>query len=114
MHRAKILEQLIALRQAEKFAESEWEERGLNPSESSITDKMRQLTDRCLDELIKDVKDGASEQQVQATLVGGLNRFGALDFDTEEREFIADKFHEIGRAAGVDLGKNIQQWFYGS
>ena len=43
-----------------------------------------------------------------------LSKFNKLDYDTEEKEFICDLFHEIATTINVDFKDNLNKWLYGS
>jgi hypothetical protein len=106
-------ERLTSLREKKKFTDSDWEKRGLNPSDSEIVNEMIHLTDICLDELLVDVKSNPSEKQLRKTLTKGLKRFKANRYDTEEKEFICDEFQKIGSILGLNIADNLNDWLYG-
>ena len=107
------IERLTSLRKKKKFTDSDWEKRGLNPSDSEIVNEMIHLTDICLDELLVDVKSNPSEKQLRKTLTNGLKRFKANRYDTEEKEFIGDEFQKIGSILGLNIADNLNDWLYG-
>ena len=74
---------------------------------------MIHLTDACLDGLLRDLKSGETQEQVRKTLIEGLEKFRASDYDTEEREFIVDEFHEIASILGLDISDDLNRWLYG-
>jgi DNA-directed RNA polymerase subunit M/transcription elongation factor TFIIS len=43
-----------------------------------------------------------------------LSNFNKLDYDTEEKEFICDLFHELTTIINIDLKDNLNKWLYGS
>ena len=76
----------------------------MNPHHTDKVDEMISLTDTCLDELLVDLKSNATEKQLRKTLTKGLKRFKTSYYDTEEKEYIGDEFHNIGSILGLDSG----------
>jgi hypothetical protein len=107
------IERLKLLREKKKFSDSDWEERGLYPSDRRQVDEMVRLTDICLDELLADIKANRTEKEIGKTLIKGLNRFKTNEYDTEEMEFIGDEFHNIGKILGLDISANLHAWSSG-
>jgi hypothetical protein len=107
------IERLTKLREKKKFTDSDWEKRGLNPSDTDKVNEIIHLTDTCLDELLADLKSNATEKQIRKTLTKGLKRFKTTYYDTEEKEFIGDEFHNIGAILGLDIADNLNDWLYG-
>ena len=107
------VQRLTQLREKRKFTDSDWNKRGLIPSDLEKVKEMVQLMDTCLDELIAQVKSNSTERQVRKTLTNGLKRFKTSNYDTEEKEFIGDEFHKIGSALGLDISDGLNSWLYG-
>jgi len=107
------IERLTKLREKKKFTNSDWEKRGLNPSDTEKVDEMILLTDTCIDDLLTDLKSNAKEKQIRKTLTKGLKRFKTSYYDTEEKEFISDEFQNIGSILGLDISDNLNYWLYG-
>ena len=108
------IQRLTQLREKRKFTDSDWDKRGLIPSESEKVDEMTMLMDSCLDELLIDIKSNSTERQIKKTLTKGLKRFKTINYDTEEKEFIGDEFHKIGSILGLDISDTLNSWLYGS
>jgi len=107
------IEKLENLRKQEKFTDEQWEERGLIPSSPEIVNAMTDLTNKGLDALLADLRAGKSDADIQNTWLKGLYQFNAEDYDTEEREFIADIFYEIGTTLKIPMDKTLNVWMYG-
>lgn len=108
-----IIEKLTALREKKKFTHPDWTKRGLNPSAPDVINGMVRLTDACLDELLAGIKTQGTERQIRETLIKGLKRFNSEEYDTEEKEFIGDEFHNIGSILGLDISNDLVEWSYG-
>jgi hypothetical protein len=97
-----------------KFADSEWEKRGLNPSSSELCEHMENNFDLCLNSLINLIGNNSSENELKKDLRKGLRSFDKANFDTEEKEFICDYFYRISKAIEVDFKNDLNKWLYGS
>lgn len=109
----EILEKLSQFKQKDKFSDSEWDKRGLNPSDIELCSKMERLFNDCADSLINSVKNNKNKKANKKILKSGLQRFNKLDYDTEEREFICDYFFELSQIVDVDIKNNLNNWLYG-
>jgi Domain of unknown function (DUF4844) len=110
----EILSRLKIFRQKEKFSDSEWNKRGLNPSNSELVEKMDFLLNESIDEIIENHVKNSSKSTFTKTLKRGLSKFNKADYDTEEKEFILDNFHELSNILGIDFKDNLNSWLYGS
>jgi len=108
------LEKLIAFRELDKFSGSAWNQRGLNPSDSTLCARLEDLFNDCAGNLIEAVKSGGKPGQLKDILKKGLGQFNKADYDTEEREFICDYFFKLSTIVGVDLKDNLNSWLYGT
>jgi hypothetical protein len=108
------ISQLDSLKNTYKFTDKDWDDRGLIPSNKSLSDKMNRLINECLSDLINSQNRDLSQSDYVKILDKGLKRFKKLDYDTEEKEFIAEKFHEIANIIGVDYNEKLNIWLYGS
>lgn len=107
------ISQLDSLKNSYKFSDNDWDKRGLIPSEKSLSDNMDKLLNDCLGELISTQNKNLSKKVYKTILNRGLKRFRKLDYDTEEREFIADKFDEIANIIRIDFNEDLNIWLYG-
>lgn len=97
-----------------KFSNSEWENRGLNPSSLELSQKMNELLDDCCQNLIVLSENGATSKAFKKELKKGLATFNKADFDTEEKEFICDYFFELSQIVEVNFKDELNTWLYGS
>ncbi len=108
------VDKLLLFKQRDKFSQSAWNDRGLNPSSTELCTQLTQLFDLCTDNLVKAINGKYSNRQLKSVLKSGLNNFKSLDYDTEEKEFICDLFHELASIVNVDFNENLNKWLYGS
>lgn len=108
------VDKLLLFKQREKFSQAAWNDRGLNPSNTELCNQLTKLFDFCADNLIKAIGDKYSSRQLKSVLKSGLSNFNKLDYDTEEKEFICDLFHELATIVNVDFNDNLNKWLYGS
>lgn len=108
------VDKLLLFKQRDKFSQSAWNDRGLNPSSIELCNQLTQLFDLCADNLIKAINGKYSNRQLKSVLKSGLNNFKSKDYDTEEKEFIFDLFQELATIVNVDFNENLNKWLYGS
>lgn len=107
------LDKLNAFRRREKFSTSEWEERGLNPSDNEMCAKLQNLFNDCADNLIEATNSDFKPRQVKSILKRWLDSIDSSDYDTEEREFICEYFDQLSKIVSVDIKDNLNSWLYG-
>src|SRR5690606_39029013 len=107
------LNKLNAFILRDKFSISAWEERGLNPSDSEICDRLQSLFNDCANNLIEAVNSDYKPRQLKSVLKKSLDRIDRSDYDTEEREFICDYFDKLSKIVSVDFKDNLNGWLYG-
>jgi hypothetical protein len=107
-----LLNQLKELRQKDKFADEEWEERGLNPSEAYVIERMDTALNTCIDDIIDHYSSGKRDNDLKTRLEIGLSKLSRTKFDTEEREFIVDYFYELSTIIGVNFNDSLNLWMY--
>jgi hypothetical protein len=108
-----ILDRLNTFRQQDKFSASEWEKRGLNPSNDEVCDKLQGLFNHCADNLIEGINLDFKRNKVRSILKRWLESINSADFDTEEREFICSYFDELSKMVAVDFKDDLNNWLYG-
>jgi Domain of unknown function (DUF4844) len=104
---------LISFKQRDKFSLSAWNERGLNPSSEELCAHLTTVLNSCADNLIQAMKAHSSAKQLKSILKTSLANLNRSDYDTEEREFIVDLFHELATIVNVDFNNNLNKWLYG-
>jgi len=109
-----ILENLKAFRNFNKFSNSAWEERGLNPSPNELSEKLEKLFNDCTDELIKAINLNFTPKKFKDILKYSLVSLNNSDYDTEEREFICEYFDKLAKIVFIDFKDNLNSWLYGS
>ena len=97
-----------------KFADSEWEKRGLNPSNYELCENLEQNLNKCLNSLLNQIENKSSEKELKKTLKINLKAFNKSSFDTEEKEFICDYYNEISKIIEIDFKNELNNWLYGS
>jgi len=108
------LDKLGNFKDLKKFSNSAWEERGLNPSENEMSDKLEKLFYNCADELINAIKSNFTSRQLKIILNKKLASLNSFDFDAEEREFICDTFEKLSKIVSINFKDNLNGWLYGS
>lgn len=108
------LDKLNAFRMRDKFSTSAWEQRGLNPSNSEMCNRLQNLFNNCADNLIKATNSDFKPRQLKGILKKGLQSVNRSHYDTEEREFICDYFDQLAKIVSVDFNYNLNSWLYGS
>jgi hypothetical protein len=109
-----ILDKLIAFKEHDKFSASAWNQRGLNPSDSTVSTHLEFLFNDCADNLIEAVRSDLASGQLKRILKKGIHRFDKTNYDTEEREFICDYFFQLSNIVAVDFKDNLNSWLYGA
>ncbi len=107
------LDKLTAFRKQDKFSTSEWEERGLNPSDSEMCNSLQNLFNECADNLIEAINSQFKPRELKSILKNWLYSVNSSDYDTEEREFICDYFDQLSKIVSVDFKNNLNSWLYG-
>ncbi|MCG2612585.1 DUF4844 domain-containing protein [Flavobacterium sp. SM15] len=107
-------DKLKYLLEKKKFADSEWEKRGLNPSSSELCEQMENKLDLCLSSLINLVEHNSSQSDLKKALRQSLKTFDKSNFDTEEKDFICDYFYQISKSIDIDFKNELNKWLYGS
>ena len=102
-------DKLKYLLEKKKFADSEWEKRGLNPSSSELCEQMENKLNQCLNSLINLIEHNSSQNDLKKSLRQSLKTFDKSNFDTEEKEFICDYFNEISKSIEIDFKNDLNK-----
>ena len=106
------LDKLNHFRKKDKFSVSAWEERGLNPSDNEVCNKLQNLFNECADNLIEAINSDPNTKQLKSILKKWLESIDSSHYDTEEREFICDYFDPLSKIISVDFKNNLNNWLY--
>ena len=96
------------------FSNEAWEARGLHPSVSEISAKLKLIFDNIAIALMRAIEQNASQKELKVILKAQLSSVNKSEFDTEEKEFICDLFYELATILDVDISDQIERWLYGS
>lgn len=107
------LDKLNAFIKLDKFSSSAWEQRGLNPSDNEMCNRLQNLFNDCADNLIEATNSDFKPRQLKSILKSWLDSVNSSDYDTEEREFICDYFDQLSKIVSVDFKDNLNSWLYG-
>jgi hypothetical protein len=108
------VDKLLAFKKSRKFSDQEWEKRGLNPSDTKISDYLELVFNDIADDLVEAVNNNASIKQLTSILKKELKQLRKSDFDTEEKEFICDVFDKLSAYFGINISDDLNKWIYGS
>ena len=109
-------EKLILLRrllEEDKLGDSQWIERGLNPSSKEVIEFLNQDIEQCIVEAIESIEQGESEEEIRKRLRIYLKSVDKTKYDTEEKEILADLFVKVYRILELDESFFLTKWFYG-
>ncbi|MDR7208321.1 DUF4844 domain-containing protein [Flavobacterium piscis] len=109
-----IFDKLKYLLEKNKFSDSEWEKRGLNPSASELCEYLENNLNSCLSSLIDKVENNASQKELKKTLSLNLRSLNKSNLDTEEKEFVCDYYNDISKIIEVDFKNELNNWLYGT
>ncbi|MCD1117081.1 DUF4844 domain-containing protein [Chryseobacterium turcicum] len=107
------IEILNNLKNTRKFGDKDWIKRGLNPSNQEVCELLENNIDNCLVELIQKLEIKYSDKDILKILKTNLKKLGK-NFDTEEREFVADYYDQISKILSIDFSSELNSWLYGS
>ena len=105
--------QLAAFRRKQKFSEAEWRKRGLIPSSDAISAHLDSEFNRVADQLATLISNTYSRIEVDALLLQALKRLNRDAHDTEEAEFVCDRFATLASIFSLKLDPHLNTWLYG-
>jgi hypothetical protein len=108
------IEKLTEFIQRDKFSTQAWNQRGLNPSSDELCQYLTSFFNASADKLVEKVKAHSSIRQFKTLLKFQLSILDKSHYDTEEKEFICDLFHELAAIVEVDFNDSLNKWLYGS
>jgi hypothetical protein len=108
-----IIDKLVEFKQRDKFSVKAWKDKGLNPSDDELCQKLTLLFNTAADNLMNAIHLKYSGRQLKATLKNELYRFNKLEYDTEEKEFICALFYELSTITNIEFKDHLNSWLYG-
>ncbi|MBX2978923.1 MAG: DUF4844 domain-containing protein [Flavobacteriales bacterium] len=109
----RVLAQLQAYIERRKFAPDAWYDRGLEPSDNELCERLENALNQCAQHLMHAVETGSPRAAMKRILKHALYDLRATELDTEEREMICDEFHRLASIVSVDISGVLNQWMYG-
>lgn len=103
---------LVEFRNATKFRCTEPPFRLLNPPPSSTSAPLISALDKCTEDLMGLLRQNAPEGKLRAMIAASI-RSVKKPFDTEDREYFAYYYSELGRIVGVNVSRTLNWWMYG-
>ncbi|SFQ47178.1 protein of unknown function [Hymenobacter arizonensis] len=110
----QLISQLRTFQARRKFANSEFELRGLMPSDSDLCTRLDELFFNCSQALIELIEQNYSLSQRKKYLKAYLKSVERKSLDTEEAEFVAEVFFELAQIVDVDIKYLLNSWLYGN
>jgi len=107
-----VLTALAEFRAKPKFRFTEAQFRLLNPSPESVTAPLVAALDGCASQLSSLVESKAPSSALRQAISRSL-RSVDKPTDTEDREYLAYYYHELGQMVGVSIAPVLNTWLYG-
>jgi len=111
MNNTNLINKLSSFKDKRKFEFSEWNNRGLNPSENYVINEMKKIIDSFLSELINSLKIDSSNFKNDFLLL--LNGIDLENYDTEEKELILDYLEQISTICELKVANQLNELLYG-
>lgn len=108
----EILDALKTFRDTPKFRCTEPQFRILSPSPASVTQPLEKALNDCASELSSNIKRGAPPELLKSCIAASLKSV-QKPFDTEDREYLAYYYNQLGQCVNIEVGSMINRWLYG-
>lgn len=108
-----ILDRLDDFINLDKFSSAVWEQRGLIASPDLLFKQVSTVLNECARELKVSVKDDFHKIQVKRILKRALKQLRKSDYDTEEKELIAEYFYKLASIVNINFAYELNTWLYG-
>ncbi len=99
--------------QKDKFSKEGWNNRGLNASETALSNYLNVSLNDCGKILIQLVNGDGTKKEFKKALEIGLKKLKKSELDTEEKEMVCDYFFELSEIVAIDFRDNLNKWLYG-
>lgn len=103
---------LAEFRLKPKFRCTEPQFKLLNPSPASVTAPLTSALNECATQLSHLVQSGAPTAALKNAIQSSLHSV-ETPVDTEDREYLAHYYYELGNIVGVKTGPLLNSWLYG-
>lgn len=101
----QIVNELISYKSENKFPLASWELRGLNPSPNSTIKLMNEDVNQFIDFIIPKIKSSnLTSENLTEDVQEYIDDIDWFDFDTEEKEWVADEYFTVIKKTGIELG----------
>ena len=84
----------------------------LNPSPATVTSPWADALRACANSLVPLVESGSSARQIQTCISSSIQSI-RKPMDTEDREYVAYYYHQLGNIAGANVAPIVNRWLYG-
>jgi len=108
----EILDALKAFRDTPKFRCTEPQFRILNPSPASVTQPLETALNDCASELSSLIKRDAPPEHLKSCIAASFKSV-QKPFDTEDREYLAYYYNQLGQCVNIEVSSIINRWLYG-
>ena len=111
--KAYLCTQLQDFIQKDKFSKEAWNNRGLNPSETELSNYLNVSLNDCGKILIQLVNGDGTKKDFKKAIEIALKKLKRDELDTEEKEMVCDYFFELSEILAIDFTNNLNKWLYG-
>ncbi len=111
--KAFLCTQLNDFIQKDKFSRESWNNRGLIPSETKLSNYLNRSLNGCAKMLMQLVNRDGTKKELKKALKIGLKNLKKGKLDTEEKEIVCDYFFDLSEIVEIDFSNNLNTWLYG-